>query len=106
MHVPKVFQQEHTAPVRVDHHIDVPVPMTREEVMHVLKIMHQERIVQRPRPQLIEISVGVPKITFEEKATKVPRVQDVVLHSCVFNQIQSMEVHLREIYVDQVQYGD
>merc|ERR1712187_43488 len=110
-HVPSVDRQHRHHHVHVDHHVDIHVPHEKEEIVHVPVIQTMERIVQNPveitvevpKPQVIEQTVEVPKILIEEKTIKVPKVHNTTIHTCVQNQVQTIEVEKPKIITKIIQ---
>merc|ERR1712227_1013926 len=49
------------------------------------------------KPQVVEQTVEVPKIVVEEKTIKVPKVHNTTVHTCVQNQVQTIEVEKPKI---------
>merc|ERR1712066_98700 len=96
----------------VEQIVDVPVPMTQEEIVHVpsvdrqhrhhhvhvdhhvdVHVPHeQEEIVHVPviqtQERIVHNPVEVPKIVVEERKLHVPKIHNTVVHTEVHEQIQ------------------
>ena len=77
--MPKADIEKYTATARaverfVDQVVEVPVPMTQEESVHVPTIMQQKRIQQQKVEMIVEEEiVHVPMLTVQHRIGEVPQ---------------------------------
>jgi hypothetical protein len=89
VHVPKIMMQQRVHQQQVEQVVEVPVPMTQEEVVHVPTVITQ----QRAQHQHVEMEVQVPVPMTQEEVVHVPVVipQERISHQHVE---QVVEVHV------------